>query len=163
MEALQVRQRSSDFDRISNELSLLEWEEWYNREESGSRRQGGWREWRAGRRLLTLPSQLWLVGGMDSKTYSQETIKEEVTSRGKITGKWNNSNVLKSSAIFSEPSTRIQGWQICVYSWNNWEWITEDTPENETYEKQNTWPGREQRLIKLGKDMKRELSNPVFF
>lgn len=25
MEALQVRQRSSDFDRISNELSLLEW------------------------------------------------------------------------------------------------------------------------------------------
>lgn len=27
MEALQVRQRSSDFDRISNELSLLEWEE----------------------------------------------------------------------------------------------------------------------------------------
>lgn len=35
MEALQVRQRSSDFDRISNRLSILEWKEYINRDESG--------------------------------------------------------------------------------------------------------------------------------
>ena len=69
MEALQVRQRSSDFDRISNRLSILEWKEHVTETSLVSGRQGGRREWVAevgkpGRRLLQLPvscNRAWLV------------------------------------------------------------------------------------------------------
>lgn len=142
MEVLQVRQRSSGFDRISNRVSILEWKEYVNR------------VWLAGGRVVRGSGSL-KSGSQGEGCYNSQwaVIRAwlvewtEVTTGGKTTEQWKDSYALKSSATFSETNTGIQGWQIHVYSWNNWGWIIEGVAENETYEDQSICPGREQRLI----------------